>query len=64
MCHLGNTNHPSADATGRKVNYSAKKEEVYFEKRNKFLDRIFKFCGRSSNNFLMAFYLLFNVFQI
>tara|TARA_B100000035_G_C20983010_1_gene546412 strand:+ start:437 stop:1411 length:975 start_codon:yes stop_codon:yes gene_type:complete len=55
MCHLGNTNHPSADATGRKVNYSAKKEEVCFEKRNKFLDRIFKFCGRSSNNFFTHF---------
>ena len=28
MCHLGNTNHPSADATGRKVNYSAKKRSL------------------------------------
>lgn len=55
MCHLGNANHPSADATGRKVNYSIKKRYRNLKKRNKFLDLIFRFFGRSSNNFFTHF---------
>ncbi len=55
MCHLGNSNHPSADGTGRKVNYSNKKESKNLDKRNKFLDKIFEFFGRSSNNFFTHF---------
>ena len=43
MCHLKNSNHPSADGTGRKVNYSNKKESKNLDKRNKFLDKIFEF---------------------
>ena len=33
MCHLGNSNHPSADGTGRKVNYSNKKESKNLDKK-------------------------------
>jgi len=51
MCHLGNACYPNSDATGRKVNYSIKKKDQNSLKRNKVLDYIFEFCGRSSNNF-------------
>ena len=51
MCHLGNTNHPSKDSTGRKVNYSIKKEDENFNRKKGLFDKMFEICGRSSNNF-------------
>mgnify|MGYP001235341543 CR=1 FL=1 len=57
MCHLGNSNHPSKDATGRTVNYSKQvfKTENNKKIENKILGKIFKICGRSSNNFFTHF---------
>ena len=55
MCHLGNSNHPSKDSTGRNVNYSLKNSKNDSLKKNKILDKIFQFCGRSSNNFFTHF---------
>ena len=59
MCHLGNSNHPSKDATGRSVNYNKQVYKAENNKKieNKILSKIFKICGRSSNNFFTHFFL-------
>jgi len=64
MCHLGNSNHPSADSTGRKVNYSKKEKKHNSKNRKKYLDLIFRKFGKSSNNFFKHFIYCLLYFKI
>jgi len=55
MCHMGNVNHPSKDSTGRKVYYSQKIDAEENITPNKYLKKLFKFCGNSPNNIFAHF---------
>ena len=55
MCHMGNANHPSKDSTGRKVYYSQKINEDENPAPNKYLKKLFNFCGNSPNNIFAHF---------
>ena len=50
MCHMGNFNFPSKDATGRNISYNRKTNETDKLKKNFILSFLFQLTGRSSNN--------------
>ena len=63
MCHMGNTNFPNKEPTGRKVSYGKKNHTIINQNRNSFLNKIFNNCGQCSNNISKHFIYLLLYFK-